>query len=240
MARSGWRNLRINRNLNINALMTIAAVGGVLIGTYTEAAMIMVLFVVGEALEGYTAGNARQAITSLMDVAPSTATRLIFTDDGMEIGGVEAGGVESGEDRGRSGPTEEVVDVDLLAVGEIVVVKPGERIPMDGRVIAGVSAVNQAPITGESVPVDKALDDEVFAGSVNGNGVLEIEVTRLAKDNTISRIVQLVQEAQEAQAPDPALRGPFCDLLHAGGGCPGRAGGRHSAAALWRTVPQPG
>ncbi len=193
VARSGWNNLRINHNLNINALMTIAATGGLIIGTYTEAAMIMVLFVLGEALEGYTAGNACQAITSLMDVAPNTAT--------CRIPAGHRNGAVGDQSRHESSSEEETVNVDDLAIGDIVIVKPGERAPMDGRVVAGVSAVNQAPITGESVPVDKSVEDEVFAGSVNGIGVLEIEVTHLAKDNTISRIVQLVQEAQESQAP---------------------------------------
>ncbi len=193
VARSGWNNLRINHNLNINALMTIAATGGLIIGTYTESAMIMVLFVLGEALEGYTAGNARQAITSLMDVAPNTATRRVFTGN--------RDGSNGDQSRHEGVYGEETVDVDDLAIGDVVIVKPGERVPMDGRVIAGVSAVNQAPITGESVPVDKGMEDEVFAGSVNGTGALEIEVTHLAKDNTISRIVQLVQEAQDSQAP---------------------------------------
>ncbi|HOU41039.1 MAG TPA: heavy metal translocating P-type ATPase, partial [Promineifilum sp.] len=156
--------------------MTIAAVGAVVIGAYTEAGLVMVLFALGEALEGYTAGRARETIRGLSALAPAEATRL---DDG-------------GETR---------VPVAALRVGDRLAIRPGERLPMDGRVLAGASAVNQAPITGESRPVDKAPGDEVFAGSVNGPGALEIEVTHLAEDTTISRMIRLVAEAQEGRAP---------------------------------------
>ncbi len=176
IARSAWRTLRLNREVNINGLMTIAAIGAVVIGAYTEAGMVMVLFALGEALEGYTSHRARQAIRSLMDVVPQQATRL-----------------------GRSG--EEVVSVAALDVGDIIVVKPGERIPMDGLVRQGISTVNQATITGESQPLEKAPGAEVFASSINGEGVLEIEVTHLVADNTISRLIKLVEKAQENQAP---------------------------------------
>lgn len=178
VARSAWRSLRINRDLNINVLMTIAAIGAVIIGAYTEAGMVMVLFALSEALEGYTGNRARHAIRSLMSTAPSEAT-LLPTD----------------------GSQPRTVSIQQLQVGDRIRVKPGERIPMDGEIMAGQSAVNQAAITGESLPIDKANGDEVFAGTINGEGVLEIVVTHLAADNTISRMIRLVEEAQEKRAP---------------------------------------
>jgi len=180
IARSAWRALRINREININVLMTIASIGAVLIGAYTEAGMVMVLFAMGEALEGYTAARARNTIRSLMQVMPNEAIRLDTHDDHVD---------------------ESVVNVNQLRVGDLIVVKPGERIPMDGQVMKGASAVNQAPITGESRLVDKEVGSDVFASTINGEGALEIEVTRLAADNTISRLIKMVEEAQEKRAP---------------------------------------
>ncbi|MCB0183022.1 MAG: cation-translocating P-type ATPase, partial [Caldilineaceae bacterium] len=176
VARSAWRSLTVNWDLNINVLMTIAAIGAVIIGAYTEAGMVMVLFALSEALEGYTGNRARYAIRSLMSTAPNTATRIAMV----------------GEPR-LSKPT--LVSIDELQVGDQILAKPGERIAMDGRIVAGRSAVDQAAITGESLPVDKVVDDDVFAGSINGEGVLEIVVTHLAADNTISRMIRLVEEA---------------------------------------------
>jgi Zn2+/Cd2+-exporting ATPase len=185
IARSGWNSLRYSREININVLMTIAAVGALIIGATVEAAMVMVLFAIGEALEGYTTGRARQAIKSLMQIAPTTATRFQKPPEGANL---------------TQGALEEV-NVRDLAVGDLILIRPGERIPMDGRVQAGFSAVDQSPITGESRPVVKELGDELYAGSVNGEGALEVEVTRLAADNTISRMIRLVEEAQEKRAP---------------------------------------
>lgn len=180
IARSGLNNLFINRDFNINLLMTIAAVGATLIGEYLESATVIFLFAVGEALEGYTADRARNSIRSLMELAPPHAIRL------------------------RAGH-EEIVPVEQLVVGDTILVKPGERLAMDGIVIAGTSTVNQAPITGESMPVLKAPENEVFAGSINGMGALEVRVTHLAADNTISRIIRLVEEAQSVRAPSQRL-----------------------------------
>jgi Cd2+/Zn2+-exporting ATPase len=179
IARSAWRAVRINREININVLMTIASVGAMLIGAYTEAGMVMVLFAIGEALEGYTASRARDSIRSLMQVAPNEATLLERDDHARE----------------------RRVEITALRVGDVILVKPGERIPMDGRVIAGASSVNQAPITGESRLVEKVVGSDVFASSVNGEGSLEIEVTHLAADNTISRLIEMVERAQEKRAP---------------------------------------
>jgi Zn2+/Cd2+-exporting ATPase len=181
IARSAWRALRFNRELNINALMSIAAIGAVVIGAYVEAGLVLVLFALGEALEGYTFTRARHAIKSLMEVVPQTAVRLGTTCCG--------------------GGCEERVPVGELQVGDVIVVRPGERIPMDGTVRAGHAAVNQAPITGESRLIEKEPGADVFAGSINGEGSLEITVSRLAQDTTIARMIRLVEEAQERRVP---------------------------------------
>ena len=176
VVRSGLSNLLINHDFNINLLMTIAAVGAVFIGETTEAATMIFLFAIAEALEGYTTDRARDSLRQLMELAPAQAIRL-------------------------SAGREETVAVDALRVGDVILVKPGERIPMDGVITAGSSDVNQAPITGESLPVRKVAGDEVFAGTVNGGGALEVRVTHLAQDNTLSRIIRLVEEAQAVRAP---------------------------------------
>lgn len=198
VARDAWRSVRINHEININVLMTIAAFGAVVIGAYSEAGLVMVLFAVGEALEGYTAARARQSIRSMMEVAPNKAIVLRpcmdcrghLGQDGYEGGPCPICGLEEHE-----------AAVNELLVGELVLVRPGERIPMDGRIVSGVTTVNQAPITGESLPVARDPGDEVFAGSINGEGALQVEITRLAADNTISRMIRMVEEAQEKRAP---------------------------------------
>jgi Cd2+/Zn2+-exporting ATPase len=180
VALSGWRSFKINRQVTINALMAIAAIGAVFIGAYTEAGVVMVLFVIGEALEGFTSERARRSIRSLMAVAPNEAILLDPHGDHYH---------------------ERDIHVDKLKVGDLILVKPGKRIPMDGKVVSGGSAVNQAPITGESRLIEKAAGDVVFASSVNGGGALEVEVTHLAANNTISRLIKMVEEAQEKKAP---------------------------------------
>jgi len=177
VARNAYQELRFGRSLGINTLMVIAVTGAVAIGQWAEAAIVVVLFALGEALEGYAAEQARGALESLLDLAPPTALRLAA--DGQY----------------------DEVPVAQVAVGDRVLVRPGDRISVDGVVRAGQSAVDQAAITGESVPVDKAPGDELFAGTVNTSAALEVTVTRLASDTTLARMITLVQEAQAHQAP---------------------------------------
>lgn len=180
VAVKGWLAFRVSRQVTINALMSIAAVGAVIIGAYTEAGVVMILFAIGEALEGYTSERARRSIHNLMEMAPNEATLLETHDEHHH---------------------EKSVHVRELKVGDIILVKPGKRIPMDGRILSGSSTVNQAPITGEARLIQKDSGDAVFASSINGEGTLEVEVTHLAEDNTISRLIKLVEEAQEKKAP---------------------------------------
>jgi Cd2+/Zn2+-exporting ATPase len=185
VARSGLMGVWINRELDIDILMTVAALGAVAIGAWEEGALVVFLFSLGETLESYTMDRARNAIRSLMKVAPAEASLLR----------------RAGESNGGAERQEKRIPVEELAVGDVILVRPGERVPMDGTVHRGTSAVNQAPITGESSPVEKRPGHEVFAGSINGEGALEIEVTRLAEDNTISRVIHMVEQAQAQKAP---------------------------------------
>jgi len=198
VARGAWRSLIINHEVSINLLMTLAGIGAVIIGAYTEAGLVMVLFAIGEALEGYTMDRARQAIRSMLQLAPNEATVLRacvdchahLGQDGYQSGACPFCGLE-----------EIRLPVEQIQIGDLMVIKPGERIAMDGLVTAGASAVNQAPITGESMPVEKAIGAPIYAGSINGEAVLTIAVTQLAVDNTISRMIRMVEEAQERRAP---------------------------------------
>ncbi|MEX2527053.1 MAG: cation-translocating P-type ATPase [Gemmatimonadota bacterium] len=173
---SAWRGLRINRELNIQALMTIAAVGALVIGAWVEAGMVVVLFSIGETLEGYAAARARNAIRSLMTVAPPRAVLL-------------------------KGAERKVVPVETLVPGDVILVVPGERIPMDGVIRAGSTTVDTSALTGESLPRDRDPGDEVLAGSVNGDGALEVEVTRPSSDTALHRMVRLMEEAQSQKVP---------------------------------------
>ncbi|WP_226646730.1 heavy metal translocating P-type ATPase [Microbulbifer variabilis] len=174
--KKGWIALK-NRNLNMNALMSIAVTGALLIGHWPEAAMVMVLFTLAELIEAKSLDRARNAIRELMDLAPETATVL------------EAGG------QWRE------VDAKTVSLDATVRVRPGERIALDGEVVKGNSAVNQAPITGESLPVDKTAGDSLFAGSINESGALEYKVTAAANDAVLARIIHAVEEAQGSRAP---------------------------------------
>jgi Cd2+/Zn2+-exporting ATPase len=161
---------------SIEMLMTIAAVGAVVINATEEAAMVVFLFLVGELLEGVAAGKARDSIRSLSTLVPKTA---LLEEDGR---------------------TKEV-PAEALPVGAVILVRPGDRISADGTIIEGESAIDEAPVTGESTPVRKETGDTVFAGTVNGDAALRIRVTAAAADNTIARVVKLVEEAQESKAP---------------------------------------
>ncbi|MCC7485103.1 MAG: heavy metal translocating P-type ATPase [Burkholderiales bacterium] len=174
--RKGWIALR-NFNLNINALMSIAVTGAMLIGQWPEAAMVMFLFALAELIEQRSLDRARNAIRGLLDMAPETAT--VRHADGSWA----------------------TRDAKSVAVGALARVAPGERVPLDGRVIAGQSSVNQAPITGESIPVDKGPGDPVFAGTINESGSFEFEVTAPAADTTLARIIHAVEQAQGSRAP---------------------------------------
>jgi Cd2+/Zn2+-exporting ATPase len=207
VARSGLATLRTTRSLDMNFLMTVAAVGAIAIGEWEEGALVMFLFSLGNTLESYTMDRARNAIRSLMDLSPPEATLIRpSTSSGRSpsTGSGRSPSADSHSDGGeeRFYPEQSRrVPVEQLKVGDRILVRPGERIPMDGRVLTGTSDVDQAPITGESLPVDKGPGAEVFAGTINGQGALTVEVTRLASDNTLSRIIHMVEEAQAQKAP---------------------------------------
>ena len=176
LARRAWAAARTGQPFTIEALMTVAAGGALVIGAAEEAAVVVFLFTVGEVLEGVAAGRARSGIHALADLVPRTA----LVESAGELRTVPAG---------------------ALAVGQIALVRPGDRVPADGAVVDGVSEVDESPVTGESVPVAKEPGDGVFAGSINRAAVLRLRVTRPAADNTIARIVRLVEEAESARAP---------------------------------------
>ncbi len=178
-ARRAWNAVRA-RSLDINVLMLIAASGAVILDQWSEAAAVTFLFATAQMLEARTMERARSAVRALMDLTPAEA--LVHDDAG-----------------------ERRVDVEEIAPGAVIVVKPGEKIPLDGEVVTGQSAVNQAPVTGESLPVDKAPGDEVFAGTINGRGALDVRVTRARRDTTLARIIHLVERAQSQRAPTQTL-----------------------------------
>ncbi len=194
----GVRALWVAHLVTIDLLMSIATLGAILIGETGEAATVIFLFTVGEALESYSAERARRSLKSLLALQPEKANVLRPCMDCVEhLGqaGYAGGPCPFCEMHPFTLPVEQV------QVGEAVIVRAGERIPVDGLVRNGNSTVNQAAVTGESIPLAKLVGDEVFAGTLNGEGVLEIEVTHLAQDSTISRILHLVEEAQSKRAP---------------------------------------
>jgi Cd2+/Zn2+-exporting ATPase len=174
--KKGWVAIR-NGNLNINALMSIAVTGALLLRQWPEAAMVMVLFTIAELIEAKSLDRARNAIQGLMRLAPEKAT----------VGQPDGSWTE--------------VDARSVPIGALVRVKPGERIGLDGSIAAGRPSINQAPITGESLPVEKAEGDPVFAGTINGSGSFEYRVTAAANNTTLARIIHAVEEAQGAKAP---------------------------------------
>lgn len=171
-------------SFDIDLLMLLAAVGAAILGEWAEGAFLLFLFSLAHALEHYALDRARGAIRALAELAPSVA-------------------------RVRRNGQESQVPVEELVRGDIVIVRPAERIPSDGQVRVGTSSVNQAPITGESIPVEKGPSDEVYAGTVNGEGALEIMVTRLVGDRTLDRVVKLVEEAQTQKAPTQSFTDRF-------------------------------
>jgi Cd2+/Zn2+-exporting ATPase len=176
VARRAFAAARSGIPFTIEMLMTIAAAGALVIGAAEEAALVVFLFAVGEVLEGVAADRARASIKALGDLVPKTAI-------------IE----EAGQTR--------QVPASSLAIGQTVLVRPGDRIPADGDIVDGVSGIDEAPVTGESVPKTKGVGDAVFAGSINTEAALRVRVTKAAEDNTIARIIRLVEEAQEARAP---------------------------------------
>lgn len=174
--KKGWIALK-NLNLNINALMSIAVTGAILIGQWPEAAMVMFLFTVAELIEAKSLDRARNAISGLMQMTPEQAT--VLQADGSWI----------------------AQNVKSIEVGARVRVRPGERIGLDGEVVSGSSTIDQAPITGESLPVEKTVGDKVFAGTINQAGSLEYAVTAEANHSTLARIIHAVEQAQGARAP---------------------------------------
>lgn len=182
--RRAYAGAKEGNPFTIEMLMTIAAVGAFFIGAAQEAAMVVLLFLVGEMLEGIAARKANASIQGLAALIPKTA----FLEE--------------------NGTTKEV-PAEALSVGVIILVRPGDRIAADGEIMEGQSAVDEAPVTGESVPKQKMIGDQVFAGTINGDGVLRVRVSAAATDNTIARIIRLVEEAQESKSPTERFIGKF-------------------------------
>lgn len=175
ISQHAWHALK-EKQFDTDLLMVTAALGAATLGEFAEGALLLFLFSLGHALEERALDRARAAIRALADLAPNIA---LVKRDGKEI----------------------ELPVEQLKMDDVVIVRPGVRVPVDGDVLTGQSAINQAPVTGESVPVDKAPGDKVFAGTVNGEGALELTVTKLAKDSTLARVVKMVEEAQTQKSP---------------------------------------
>ena len=165
-----------HRQLDVDLLMVLAALGAALVGQWREGALLLFLFSLSNVLQDYAIGRSRQAIRGLLKLYPKEAK--VKRDDGVQV-----------------------IKIEAIRVGDIVLIEPGERIPVDGVVHDGHSTVDQAPITGESMPVEKNPGDKIFAGTLNGQGVLDVEATQPANDTVLARIIKLVEEAQDSKAP---------------------------------------
>lgn len=175
IAMIGITGLR-SRTIGIELLMSIAVVGAMFIGEWAEGAAVIFLFSIGETLEAYSMDRTRKSVRSLMGLAPKEA---LIRRDGKEL----------------------MIEVDQIEIGDLMIIRPGEKIAMDGVVVSGYSMINEASITGESMPVEKNVGDDVYAGTINFQGSVEVEVLKLAKDNTISRIIEMIEKAQQQKAP---------------------------------------
>ena len=175
VAQHAWHALK-EKHFDTDLLMVMAALGAAALGEFAEGAFLLFLFSLGHALEERALDRAREAVRALADLAPKTA---LVKRNGQEI----------------------ELPIEQLQLEDVVIVRPGVRLPVDGEVLAGESAVNQAPVTGESVPVDKAPGAKVFAGTVNGEGALEVKVSKLAQDSTLARVMKMVEEAQAQKSP---------------------------------------
>lgn len=176
IARRAYNAARFGAIFTIQMLMTIAAIGAIIIGEQEEAAIVVLLFMVGELLEGIAGERARSGIKALGKLLPQSAT-------------IEENG------------TERTVAVSALRIGQTVIVRPGDRVPADGEIVVGASSIDESPVTGESIPVPKAVGDPVLAGTINHDASLRVRVTKSAENNTIARIIALVEEAQDSKAP---------------------------------------
>ena len=176
VAQRAWASARMGQPFTIESLLTIAAIGALILGEVAEAALVVFLFAIGEVLEGVATNRARGSIRALGALVPKTALRE------------EGGAVRE-------------VPAAALSIGDIVLVRPGDRIPADGDIVEGLGGIDESPVTGESVPVTRGPGEAVFAGAINTETALRIRVTREAADNTIARIIRLVEEAEESRAP---------------------------------------
>ena len=183
ISQHAWHALR-ERHFDTDLLMVAAAIGAAILGAWAEGALLLFLFSLGHALEERALEHARSAVRALADLAPKTA--LV-----------------------RRGGGEIELPVEQLTLADIVTIRPGVRLPVDGLVLSGQSAVDQSPVTGESTPVDKSAGSQVFAGTINGEGALEVRVTRLAKDSTLARVMKMVEEAQTQKSPTQQLAEKF-------------------------------
>ncbi len=186
IARAGLFELRLRR-ADMNLLLTISVIGAVILGDWFEAALVVFLFSLGTTLQVFTFGRTRNAIRALMDLTPPTAT---VKRNGQEV----------------------TVTVESVRTGEILTIRPGQRVALDGIVVYGTSAVDQSPITGESIPDDIASGDTVYAGTLNQTGFLEVKVTHTANDTTVAKIIHLVEQAQESRAPSAAWVDRFAQI----------------------------